>query len=50
MFIAVELKCWLLAVGFDGVEQLDHEGAALVAGSGRMVSVAHRASGADKEP
>ena len=48
MFIAVELKGWLLAAGFDSVDQLDHEGAALTAGSGRMVSVAHKASGADK--
>jgi hypothetical protein len=48
MFIGVELKDWLLAAGFDSVDQLDHEGAALTAGSGRMVSVAHKASGADK--
>jgi hypothetical protein len=48
MFIAVELKGWLLAAGFDSVDQLDQEGAALTAGSGRMVSVAHKASGADK--
>jgi hypothetical protein len=47
MFIAVELKGWLVAAGFDSVDQLDHEGAALTAGSGRMVSVAHTASGAD---
>jgi ubiquinone/menaquinone biosynthesis C-methylase UbiE len=48
MFIAVELKGWLLAAGFDSVDLLDHEGAALTAGSSRMVSVAHKASGADK--
>ena len=48
MFIAVELKGWLLTAGFDSVDQVDHEGAALAAGSGRMISVAHRASGADK--
>jgi len=50
MFIAVELKAWLLAAGFDSVDQVDYEGAALAAGSGRMVSVAHKASGADKQP
>ncbi len=50
MFIAVELKGWLLATGFDNVDQVDDEGAALAAGSGRMVSVAHKASGADKWP
>ena len=50
MFIAVELKGWLLAAGFDSVDQVDHEGAALAAGSGRMVSVAHKASGAEKLP
>jgi hypothetical protein len=48
MFIAVELKDWLLTAGFDSVDQVDHEGAALAAGSDRMVSVAHKASGADK--
>jgi ubiquinone/menaquinone biosynthesis C-methylase UbiE len=48
MFIAVELKDWLVAAGFDSVDQLDYEGAALTAGSGRMVSVAHKASSADK--
>jgi ubiquinone/menaquinone biosynthesis C-methylase UbiE len=48
MFIAVELKGWLLAAGFDSVDQVDHEGAALAAGSGRMVSVAHKTSGAHK--
>jgi ubiquinone/menaquinone biosynthesis C-methylase UbiE len=48
MFVAVELKGWLLAAGFDSVDLLDHDGAALTAGSGRMVSVAHKASGADK--
>jgi SAM-dependent methyltransferase len=49
MFIAVELKGWLLAAGFDSVDQVDHEGAALAAGSGRMVSVAHKASGCPVE-
>ena len=48
MFIAVELKGWLLAAGFDSVDQVDYEGAVLAAGSARMVSVAHKASGADK--
>jgi ubiquinone/menaquinone biosynthesis C-methylase UbiE len=48
MFIAVELKGWLLAAGFDSVDQVDQEGAALAGGSGRMISVAHKASGADK--
>jgi SAM-dependent methyltransferase len=48
MFIAVELKGWLLATGFHSVDQVDYEGAALAAGSGRMVSVAHKAFGADK--
>jgi SAM-dependent methyltransferase len=48
MFIAVELKGWLLAAGFDSVDQVDYEGAALAVGSGRMVSVAHKAFGADK--
>jgi SAM-dependent methyltransferase len=48
MFIGVELKGWLLAAGFDSVDQVDHEGAALADGSGRMVSLAHKASGADK--
>jgi len=43
MFIGVELKGWLVAAGFESVEQGDHEGAALTAGSGRMVSVAHKA-------
>jgi hypothetical protein len=47
MFIAVELKGWLLAAGFDSVDQVDYQGAVLAAGSGRMVSVAHKASGAD---
>jgi ubiquinone/menaquinone biosynthesis C-methylase UbiE len=50
MFIGVELKGWLLAARFDSVDQVDHEGVALSAGSGRMVSVAHKASGADKQP
>lgn len=50
MFIAVELKDWLLAAGFDSVNQVDYQGAALVAGSGRMVSLAHKAPGADKWP
>jgi ubiquinone/menaquinone biosynthesis C-methylase UbiE len=48
MFIAVELKGWLLAAGFDSVDQVDYEGAVLAAGSGRMVSVAYKSSGADK--
>jgi hypothetical protein len=41
MFIAVELKGWLLAAGFDSVDQVDYEGAALAAGSGRTVSPRH---------
>jgi ubiquinone/menaquinone biosynthesis C-methylase UbiE len=44
MFIGVELKTWLLAAGFDSVDQMDHEGATLAARSGRMVSIAHKAS------
>ena len=48
MFIAVELKGWLVAAGFDSVDQIDYEGAALTAESGRMVSIAHKASGTDK--
>jgi SAM-dependent methyltransferase len=48
MFIAVELKAWLLAAGFGPVDQVDHEGAALAARSARMISVAHKTSGADK--
>ena len=48
MFIAVELEGWLVAAGFDGVDQVDHGGAALTAGSGRMVSIAHKTSSADK--
>jgi len=48
MFIAVELKGWLLAAGFDSVDQVDHEGAALTVRSGRMVSIAHKVSSADK--
>jgi ubiquinone/menaquinone biosynthesis C-methylase UbiE len=50
MFIAVELKGWLLAAGFDSVDQVDYEGAALAARSARMVSIAHKTSGADKQP
>ena len=48
MFIGVELKAWLLATGFHSVDQMDHEGAALGARSGRMVSIAHKASVADE--
>ena len=50
MFIAVELKDWLLAAGFDSVNQVDYQGAALAAASGRMVSLAHKAPGAEKWP
>jgi ubiquinone/menaquinone biosynthesis C-methylase UbiE len=50
MFIGVELQGWLLAAGFDSIDQVDHEGAALTAASSRMVSVAHKASGTDKRP
>ena len=42
MFIGVELQHWLLAAGFVSVDQVDHEGAALLQRSGRMVSVAHK--------
>ena len=42
MFIGVELQRWLLAAGFVSVDQVDHEGAALLQGSGRMVSIAHK--------
>jgi len=48
MFIGVELKAWLRAAGFHRVDQMDHEGAALAARSGRMVSIAHKASVADE--
>jgi SAM-dependent methyltransferase len=48
MFIGVELKAWLLATGFHSVDQMDHEGAALGARSGRMVSIAHKATVADE--
>jgi len=48
MFIGIELKRWLLAAGFDSVDQMDREGAALEARSDRMVSIAHKASVADK--
>ena len=48
MFIGVELKAWLLAAGFHSVDQMDHEGAALAARSGRMVSIAQKASAADE--
>jgi ubiquinone/menaquinone biosynthesis C-methylase UbiE len=48
MFIGVELKTWLLAAGFDSVDQMDHEGATLAARSGRMVSIARKASVADE--
>ena len=42
MFIGVELQGWLLAAGFNSVNQVDHGGAALAATSGRMVSAAHK--------
>jgi hypothetical protein len=48
MFIGVELKAWLLAAGFDSVDQMDHEGAALAARSGRMVSIAQKTSVVDE--
>jgi ubiquinone/menaquinone biosynthesis C-methylase UbiE len=44
MFIGAELKDWLLTAGFDSVEQVDHDGAALAAKSDRMVSIAHKTS------
>jgi SAM-dependent methyltransferase len=50
MFIGVELQGWLLAAGFDRVDQVDHEGAALAAGSSRMISVAHKPSSAASSP
>ena len=48
MFIAVELKGWLLAAGFNSVDQVDHKGVALTAVPDRMVSVGHKASGAGR--
>jgi hypothetical protein len=43
MFIAVLLKGWLLAAGFDSVDQVDYwRRSALTAGLGRIVSVSIR--------
>lgn len=40
MFIASELRDWLLQAGFAAVESCDHEGARLTAQSRRMVTIA----------
>jgi len=48
MFIGVELKGWLIAAGFDSVDQMDHEGTALAARSNRMISIARKAFVADE--
>jgi len=45
MFMGVELKDWLSAAGFADVNQVDHQGAELTAGSSRMISIAHKAGG-----
>jgi SAM-dependent methyltransferase len=42
MFIAVELRDWLLDAGFDAVNFLDANGDALTAHSRRMITIAHR--------
>jgi len=42
MFIAVELRDWVLEAGFDAVELLDGEGDPVTAQSRRMITVAHR--------
>ena len=42
MFIASELRDWMLQAGFDAVESSDHAGARLSAQSRRMVTIARR--------
>jgi hypothetical protein len=42
MFIAAELRDWLLDAGFQTVEFFDHAGHPLTAHSSRMVTVARR--------
>jgi ubiquinone/menaquinone biosynthesis C-methylase UbiE len=42
MFIASELRDWMLQAGFDAVESCDHAGARLTAQSRRMVTIARR--------
>jgi hypothetical protein len=42
MFIASELRDWMLQAGFDAVESSDHAGARLTAQSRRMVTIARR--------
>ena len=42
MFIASELRDWILQAGFDAVESSDHAGARLSAQSRRMVTIARR--------
>jgi ubiquinone/menaquinone biosynthesis C-methylase UbiE len=42
MFIAAELRDWILQTGFDAVECCDHAGARLTAHSRRMVTIARR--------
>lgn len=42
MFIASELRDWILQAGFDAVDSCDHAGASLTASSRRMVTIARR--------
>lgn len=42
MFIAVELRDWLLDAGFSTAASVDHEGGSLTARSPRMVTIARR--------
>ena len=42
MFIASELRDWMLQAGFDAVESSDHAGARLTAQSRRMVTIGRR--------
>ena len=42
MFIASELRDWMLQAGFDAVESCDHAGARLTGHSRRMVTIARR--------
>ncbi|HWI01787.1 MAG TPA: methyltransferase domain-containing protein [Propionibacteriaceae bacterium] len=42
MFVAAELRDWLLRAGFASVDLVDHNGDPLTVGSRRMVSIAYR--------
>jgi hypothetical protein len=42
MFIAVELRDWLLDAGFATVDFYDRDGEPLTARSGRMITIAYR--------